>query len=91
MKTIYDSIKSIQNQPAVKYRSPVDDDYDDYYAYDDDYSEDEGTSVPINAKPMTNSYTTKPEVDSNPHSKLLSGYTSEDWEINVNISHVHHK
>lgn len=88
MKTIYDSIKNIQNESAVKYRPTVDDDFDDCYAYDDEYSEDEEAGPPIDYKPFTNSDVTKPEVSPNPHSKLLSGYTSEDWEINVRNKYI---
>lgn len=89
MKTIYDSIKKIQT--SVSYSRPnVDDnydDFDDYYGFDDDYIEDEGTGPPIKAVPFVNPYT-KPEVNPSPHTKLLSGYTSENWEINVNNKYI---
>lgn len=89
MKKIYDTVKSIQNQPVVRYR--LDEDYDnEYNAYDDDYSEDEGTSAPVTRNHSTNTFTSKPEVEE-PYSKLLSGYTNENWEINVNDLNVHNE
>jgi len=83
MKKIYDTVRSIQKQPVVKYSLPsVDEDYNnEYNAGDDEYSEDEGTSAPISRVQLTNTFMCKPEE---PYNKLLSGYTNENWEINVN-------
>ncbi|XP_022165293.1 exonuclease mut-7 homolog [Myzus persicae] len=81
MKQIYDSVKIIQNQRTVRYRPPsIDEDYEenDFYGDEDD-SEDEGTSVPINAKCLTNN-SSKPD---DPQSKLISGYTNENSMIDV--------
>ncbi|XP_025200796.1 exonuclease mut-7 homolog [Melanaphis sacchari] len=81
MKKIYDAVKLIQNQTAVRYRPPsIDEDYEDNDFYrDEDYSEDEGTSAPINAKYLTNN-SSKPD---DPHSKLISGYTDGNSMIDV--------
>lgn len=86
MKQIYETIKSIQNQPVRKYRPPSineNDDDDNLYVYEDDYSEDEGTYAPIktNLSNMTISSITKFQE---PQNILLSGYTNDNVEINVN-------
>lgn len=91
MKHIYDKVKSIQNQPVVKYRPPIDEeDYDDYYnGGDDDDSDDEGMSAPIKKQsttPIVFKFTQSDEK--NTHGILLSGYTNENLEINVNSSNV---
>lgn len=88
MKNIYDTIKSLQNQPAVRYTT-FNDDYDDeYYPNEDDYSDDEGTSAPIHVVHSTNSFTPKiPKPEEESYSKLLNGYTNENQEINVNNLH----
>lgn len=89
MKKIYDSVKLIQNQTAIRYRPPsIDEDYEDNDFYgDEDDSDDEGTTAPINAKPLTNNLSnanqSKPD---DPHSKLLSGYTDGNSMIDVNIN-----
>lgn len=87
MKQIYEIVKSIQNQSAVRYRSPsINEDYDDdLYVYEDNYSEDEGTYTPI----VTNSTNLIKSSIINPQdsqSKLLSGYTNGNIEINVNVN-----
>lgn len=85
MKQIYDYIKNVLDKPVVKYRPPsIDEDCGDDF-YDDDCSEDEGMSAPMNyaynaTQCSTNFSAAKPEE---PRSKLLSGYTNENWEINV--------
>lgn len=85
MKMIYDSVKNAQSRPVATYRPPYDEyDDNDLYAYDDDYSEEEGTSAPVKSIPF-DSFIAEPEVNSNPHSQLLTGFTKENWEINVNI------
>jgi len=82
MKQIYDAVKLIQNQTNVRYRAPsIDEDYEDNDFYvDEDDSEDEGTTAPINAKCLTNN-SSKPD---DPHSKLISGYTNGNSMIDVN-------
>lgn len=94
MKNIYDSIKTIQNKtPVYHYKSfEIDEDFDDYYD-DYDYSDDEGTTAPLNAKPFTDTptiqlNTSKTQLEE-PYTKLLSGFTNEDIEINVNNSNVY--
>lgn len=86
MKQIYEAVKSIQNRP-VRYRPPSDDeDYDDYYFDEDDYSEDEGTSAPIkdfNPQPSTNELFMTFQPNENPQNNMLSGYTNTNLEINV--------
>lgn len=85
MKQIYETVKSIQNQPVRKYRPPsINEDYDDdFYIYENDDSEDEGTYAPImtNIANMTFSSITKSQE---PQNILYSGYTSGNVEINVN-------
>jgi hypothetical protein len=86
MKNIYDSIKTIQNKPPVsQYRPPsIDEDYEDYYD-DYDYSDDEGTAAPIDTTFFTNTSTTTATTQlEEPYSKLLTGYTNENVEIDVN-------
>jgi len=78
MKQIYDSVKIIQNQRAVRYRPPSIDEDDNFYGDEDD--SDEGTSAPINAKCLTYN-SSMPEE---PHSKLISGYTNGNSMIDVN-------
>jgi len=82
MKQIYDSVKIIQNPRAVRYKPPsIDEDYEDNIFYgDEDDSEDEGTSAPINAKCLTNN----PSRPEEPHSKLINGYTNGNSMIDVN-------
>lgn len=82
MKQIYDSVKIIQSQSSVRYKPPsIDEDYEDNHFYgNEDDSEDEGTSAPINAKCLANN-STMPEE---PHSKLISGYTNGNSMIDVN-------
>lgn len=88
MKQIYETVKNIQNQPVVRHRPPSDDeDYDDYYFDEDDYSEDEGTSAPLkyfDSQPSTNELFTTFQPKENPQSNILSGYTNTNLEINVN-------
>lgn len=89
MKNIYDSIKTIQNKPPVsQYRPPsIDEDYGDDYYDDYDYSDDEGTAPPIDTKLITNTSTTTATTQlEEPFSKLLTGYTNENMEIDVNKS-----
>jgi len=83
MKQIYDSVNIIQNQRPVKYRPPsIDEDYEENYFYgDEDDSEDEGTSAPINAKCLANNSSKPNDL----HSKLISGYTNGSSMIDVNI------
>jgi len=83
MKQIYNSVKIIQNQRAVTYKPlSIDEDYEENNFYgDEDDSEDEGTSAPINAKCLTNN-SSKPE---DLHSKLISGYTNGNSIVDVNI------
>lgn len=85
MKKIYDAVKLIQNQKAVRYRPPsIDEDFEDNdYYEDEDDSEDEGTSAPINAKCLTNNSFNSSKPD-DPHSKLISGYTDGNSMIDVN-------
>jgi len=82
MKQIYDSVKIIENQRDVRYKSlSIDEDYEENNFYgDEDDSEDEGTSAPINAKCLTN----KSSKPNDLHSKLISGYTNENSMIDVN-------
>lgn len=85
MKQIYDAVKIIQNQGPIRSIPDIDEDYGDNDFYgDEDGSEDEGTSVPINAKCLTNS-SSQPEV---PRSELCSGYTNENAMIDV-INHLY--
>jgi len=83
MKQIYDSVNIMQNQRAVRYRPPsIDEDYEDNYFYgDEDDSEDEGTSVPINAKSLANNSSKLDDL----HSKLINGYTNGNSMIDVNV------
>lgn len=90
MKRIYDTVNSMHNQPIVRYNLGFDDDddYDDNTCNDyndDDYSDDEGTTAPINAKTLTNYSEVKPK---DPLSQLLTGYTNENWEINVDYQNT---
>lgn len=88
MKKIYDTVKSLQTQRPIRYNT-FDEDYDDeYYPDEDDYSDDEGTKAPIHVVSSTNSYTPNiPKPKEEPYSKLLSGYTNDNQEINVNNVH----
>jgi len=88
MKKIYEAVKSIQ-KPPVRYRHfSVDEDYNNECNIGDDYSEDEGTSAPISHVHSANTLTSKPDEL---YSKLLSGYTKDNWEINVNNLNTRNK
>lgn len=89
MKKIYDTIKNLQNKQPIRYTT-FDEDYDDdeYYPDKDEYSDDEGTNAPIHVVCSTNSSTPNiPKPEEEPYSKLLSGYTNDNQEINVNNVH----
>lgn len=83
MKRIYDYVLSSRNQPSARYSSYDDDLSFGYDDYDEDYSEDEGTTPPINAKTHTTTTPCKSKPDES-LGNLLNGYTSENFEINVN-------
>lgn len=88
MKQIFDAIKSLEDHRNFKstlYTDVVEELEYDFYNDEDDFS-DEGTNPPI----MVNSTRSSiPAVVSfNPYSKLLSGYTNENCEINVNTKYT---
>ncbi|XP_050424575.1 exonuclease mut-7 homolog [Adelges cooleyi] len=84
MNKIYNTVISAQNcKSVVRAGPPMSDDdeyYDDYCAFDDEYSDDEGTAPPINSKYVASS---SENTSSDPYSQLLTGYTCDNWEIDV--------
>ncbi|XP_050548408.1 exonuclease mut-7 homolog isoform X2 [Daktulosphaira vitifoliae] len=85
MQKIYNSIISSANKSVIKSGPPPpdeDDIYDDYSNFDDEISEDEGTAPPCNSNYVASSASCG-MTSSDPYSQLLTGFTYENWEINI--------
>lgn len=92
MRKVFDAVKCKQNlRPYRRTFYSVDyeaDQVDYVYNDDDNSSDDEGTNPPIPKLSSSICSSIPALVPVNTHNNLLSGFTKENCEINVNTKHT---